>query len=647
MIIDLETLGAHVSAGSGGWTVRFGAYLPDLPPGEGFTVSARLVRADAVADRTREPLAVPLARDPATDIWSGEHVIPRDRSPAGPGRPETWYYRFQVKHRGDAVGLWFTDPFGVMTGPGGQSCFELWDGDKPDFRWQDDGFTVPRLDDLIVYELHVGEFNRDFDGVAAQLDYIAELGVNALELMPVTDIKETVEWGYTPLGYFAPDERFGGPERLKRLVDACHRRGIAVIFDAVYAHAHPEFCYNFVYEAAGKPSPMMGSFAEEFAGLASFDFDKPFTRAFFAKVNRYWVEEYHADGFRYDFVPGFYAGPEAHGYAELVRDTYRVSKEFERFRDPAGHSRFIQVAEFVGEDRDERIPLKETYTSSCWQARMIDALRTIADAQDRGAPPAEGLKQLARQLDTTRLGFPDTFRGKPREDDSDPDEIPVAPFRFLENHDNTRAINVFGHWQVPQNMGLPYGDRSRWTKLRPYMIALFTAKGVPMLWQAQELVENWTRPEGLDARRNLMERPVHWEYLYDRCGRGMLALVRALGGLRRSHPALSARGNLTVHQEPHGPLGVLVYDRVALDGDRIADAVLVAINVSDRTETVTVRFPCVGIWADALARAAVGGQGVDEAALSVSAPESDCPIAVPANGGRLFVLEPAEPSPAD
>ena len=76
--------------------------------------------------------------------------------------------------------------------------------------------------------------------------------------MPFTNVKEDVEWGYTPLAYFAADERYGGSLGLKRLVNACHQKGIAVILDAVYAHAHPEFAYNIVYDASGEDNPMMG-----------------------------------------------------------------------------------------------------------------------------------------------------------------------------------------------------------------------------------------------------------------------------------------------------------------------------------------------------------------------------------------------------
>jgi glycosidase len=105
--------------------------------------------------------------------------------------------------------------------------------------------------------LIVREFNRDFQGVVVQLDYLLDLGIKTLELMPVTNVREDVEWGYTPLGYFALDERLGGGTGLKQLVDACHGRGIAVIVDAVYAHAHPEFAFNLVYEATGESNPMI------------------------------------------------------------------------------------------------------------------------------------------------------------------------------------------------------------------------------------------------------------------------------------------------------------------------------------------------------------------------------------------------------
>jgi len=142
----------------------------------------------------------------------------------------------------------------------------------------------------------------------------------------------TVLWGprgETPRGYpayYNPDDRYGGPDGLKTLVDACHARGIAVVLDAVYAHAHPEFAYNLVYDVTGEPNPMMGVFAGEFFNHPGTDYRKEFTRDYFRTANSCWLQEYHVDGFRYDYVPGMYDGPLGDGYARLVFDTYRLSQ---------------------------------------------------------------------------------------------------------------------------------------------------------------------------------------------------------------------------------------------------------------------------------------------------------------------------------
>jgi maltooligosyltrehalose trehalohydrolase len=98
-------------------------------------------------------------------------------------------------------------------------------------------YTTPSLDELIIYELNVAQFYGSFDGVVARLDYLDGLGVNCLELMPITPVKTEFDWGYGPIGYFAPEDYLGGPLGLKRLVNAAHARGIAVILDVVYGHA--------------------------------------------------------------------------------------------------------------------------------------------------------------------------------------------------------------------------------------------------------------------------------------------------------------------------------------------------------------------------------------------------------------------------
>ncbi len=252
---------------------------------------------------------------------------------------------------------------------------------------------------MVVYELNVREFNSDFSGVVAQLDYLWSLGVNVLELMPVTNIKESVEWGYTPLSFFAPDDRLGGSLGMKQLVNACHERNISVIVDAVYAHAHREFPYNLVYAATGEPNPMMGYFCGEFFDYPGTDFRLQFTREYFSGVNRYWLDEYHVDGFRYDYVPGIYDGHVGQGYADLVYSTYQLSKSIPRFQS-GSRSKIIQCAEHLP---DSRGIISQTYSNCCWQNGLLDIGRYTARSDSIN-------EALAHQLDPEFIGYVNEYR---------------------------------------------------------------------------------------------------------------------------------------------------------------------------------------------------------------------------------------------
>ncbi|HEX2028881.1 MAG TPA: alpha-amylase family glycosyl hydrolase, partial [Nitriliruptorales bacterium] len=238
-VVDLTQVGAAPARNaSGHWQVYFGVYLPGITFPKGYRVQVRVIHGRDQFVRGIEPKAFDLSwhEGSALDYWDATVDVAANAD-GNFGQEGTYLYRFQLLRGPRVVTFWFSDPFGRGAGRGGLSAFTV-DSNPQPFVWGDEGFTVPEIDDQVVYELHVGEFNGTFDGVVAQLDYLEGLGVNVLELLPVTDVKEDVEWGYTPLGYFAPDERYGGPAAMKRLVDQCHQRGMAVILDAVYAHAH-------------------------------------------------------------------------------------------------------------------------------------------------------------------------------------------------------------------------------------------------------------------------------------------------------------------------------------------------------------------------------------------------------------------------
>lgn len=615
-MINLNEVGAAAQQdAAGNWQVKFGVYLPGITFNKGYAVKLRIIHEEDQFIRGIEPKDVFLdwVNGSALDLWKTTVSLTPD--PASHfGQPGTYLYRYQLLRGNRDVTFWFADPFGRAAGLGTLSAVAIEDNPQP-FPWTDAGFSVPEIDEMVVYELNVREFNRDFQGVIDQLDYLHGLGVNVLELMPVTNVKEDVEWGYTPLGYFAPDDRLGGPTGMKRLVDACHQRGIAVLLDAVYAHAHPEFAYSLVYDTSGEPNPMMGIFAGEFfAGRPGTDYTKELTRDYFFQLNQYWLHEYHVDGFRYDYVPGMYDGPVGQGYANLVYRTYEDSKALARFDAGSGRSKIIQCAEHLP---DPAGILSQTYSNCAWQNGLLDRARDMAHWNYVS-------EHLAHRLDPEFLGYPNEFRNP-----ANGESFPVAPFQYFESHDHPRFINQFGQLQIRDLLGEFYGDRSRFYKMQPYVIALYMAKGIPMLWNGQEFGENWGVPNW-GIGRNLFERPLHWEYFYDAPGKALVRLHRILGTLRRTHRALRSRGYFFYYyDQTHLQKGVIAFRRDApADGAQPSESMIICLNFFDNDAEVWLPFPAPGLWVEQL----------DGIRPPVQIAQSDqwAPVIVPSNYGGIY-----------
>ena len=171
------------------------------------------------------------------------------------------------------------------------------------FSWTDAAWRPRPLRDAVIYELHVGTYSPEgtFDGALARLDHLVRLGVSHVELMPVHAFPGTHGWGYDPAGLYAVHEPYGGPDGLKRLVDACHARGLAVLLDVIYNHLGPE-----------------GNYLGEFGPYVTDRFRTPWggainlgeagaddVRRFIVDNALAWLRDYHIDGLRIDAVHAF------------------------------------------------------------------------------------------------------------------------------------------------------------------------------------------------------------------------------------------------------------------------------------------------------------------------------------------------------
>ena len=169
------------------------------------------------------------------------------------------------------------------------------------FDWQDEDWRGRPWEDAVIYELHVGTFTPEgtFAGVERRLDYLRDLGVTALELMPVADFPGRRNWGYDGVLLFAPDSSYGTPDDLKRLVQSAHRRGLMIFLDVVYNHFGPDGNYLHAYA-----QPFFTERHHTPWG-AAINLDGPHSRTvrdFYIHNALYWLEEFNFDGLRFDAV---------------------------------------------------------------------------------------------------------------------------------------------------------------------------------------------------------------------------------------------------------------------------------------------------------------------------------------------------------
>ncbi len=195
--------------------------------------------------------------------------------------------------------------------------------DHDSFRWSDRSWRGFSLPSAVLYELHVGTFSPDgtFAGVAGRIDHLIDLGVTALELMPVAEFAGERGWGYDGVNLFAPHHRYGGPDGLKRLVDACHARGLGVIVDVVYNHLGPSGNY-------------LGEFGPYFTDRyripwgQAVNFDGPGSdevRRFVVDNAVHWLVDYHCDGLRLDAVHAIFDASATHILEQLASEVAAVS----------------------------------------------------------------------------------------------------------------------------------------------------------------------------------------------------------------------------------------------------------------------------------------------------------------------------------
>ncbi|HEX3967096.1 MAG TPA: malto-oligosyltrehalose trehalohydrolase [Edaphobacter sp.] len=345
--------------------------------------------------------------------------------------------------------------------------------DHAAFRWSDGGWQAPQFEHTVIYELHIGTFTQQgtFDSAIERLDYLAGLGITHVELMPVAAFPGEHGWGYDGVSLFAVAEQYGGPDGLKRLVDACHGRGLAVLLDVVYNHFGPVGNYS------GKFGPYITDHHRTpWGGAVNFeDWGSDEVRRFFCDNALMWMRDYHIDGLRLDAVHEFVDRSAVHFMEQLADEVKSLSVKLGR--------RLVLIAE--SDLNDPRVVKPKELggygMNAQWSDDFHHALFTVlqVDGGQKGyyvdfgtmAKLAKALTKIFVQDGTTYSNYRGRSHGRAVEGLS-----PHQFVGFIQNHDQVgnRAVGD----RIDQVVGM---DRA---KVAAGLV--LTAPFVPMLFQGEE-----------------------------------------------------------------------------------------------------------------------------------------------------------------
>lgn len=438
----------------------------------------------------------------------------------------------------------------------------------------DDDFAPAPLNALVLYELHLGTFHgRDgrcgtFDTAIDKLPHLKELGVNAVQLMPVVEFPGEESWGYNPSHPFAVESSYGGPAALRRFVQAAHREGIAVFLDVIYNHFGPGDLHLWRFD---------GWFENDRGGIYFYqderadspwgarpDYGRREVREYVIDNALMWVEEYRIDGLRVDgtyFMRAAARGEQdvepslPEGWSLLCELTDAVRK-----RAPQA----VLIAEDMREDESLTRPTTDGGAGfqAQWADRFGHGLRHRAD-------DPEGQRQALRNVADA---LPHRFNGDP-----------FQRVIYIESHDNAGKGERMLDAAEPEN---PEGVMARrWLAL--VTACAFTAPGVPLMFQGQEMLAGGFSLDGCE--------PLDWSNA-ERFA-GVVAYHRDLIALRRNVHGTTAGLTGSHVNVFHGneETGILAWHRWRDGGP--GDDVLVVANFSgERREGYRIGAPADGPW---------------------------------------------------
>ncbi|MCB8966380.1 MAG: alpha amylase C-terminal domain-containing protein [Ardenticatenaceae bacterium] len=479
-------------------------------------------------------------------------------------------YKILLHHQGEL--FLRADPYTrALDGAHGNSVIT-----RDAFTWDDDTFQMPEAADLVIYELHVGTFAADspaqigtFAGVQERLPYLRDLGVNAIELMPVMEFAGDYSWGYNPAQPFAITRTYGGREALQQLVKAAHAHGIAVIVDVVYNHFGPQDLDLWRFDGWHEDGKGGLYFYNDWRSKTPWadtrpDYGRSEVRQYIGDNVRMWLTEFHVDGLRWDATnyirnahghDGDRGADIAEGWQLMQTINAEVQAQF-----PGK----LLIAEDLQQNPWLTKPVAENgagFTAQ-WDAAFVHPLRQALITPD----------DELRDVTAVAAALSFTYN-----------QDPFARVIYTESHDEVAN----GKARVPEEIAPGQAD-TIYARQRAALGAalVFTAPGIPMIFQGQEFLESGWFDDHV---------PLDWRKA--EANAGMCQFYRDLMTLRHDNFGISRglRGAQINVYHVNDEAKLLAFHRWDNGGPR--DDVVVIANFSHRAiESYAVGMPRSGLW---------------------------------------------------
>jgi 1,4-alpha-glucan branching enzyme len=474
-------------------------------------------------------------------------------------------YQFVIRNGNQE--LWHKNPYvSEVVNSSGNAIIH-----DPNFDWTGEDFVMPPRNELVIYEMHVGSFNDaegggpgTFDEVVPKLGYLRDLGINAIEIMPVLEFPMSFSWGYNPSNPFAVESALGGPQGLHRFVKAAHAQGIAVIMDVVYNHFGPGDLDLWRFDGWSDWNHNGGIYfydndrAHTPWGDTRPNYGRPEVRQYLRDNALFWLNKYRIDGLRFDSVLNIRSVdgrdlPDGWSLLQWINNEIRSTQPWK-----ITIAEDLQNNEWITKSTDEG----GAGFSSQWDAGFVHPIRDAIIAQT----------DADRNLDAVRDAVYHRYNGNAEQ-----------RVIYTESHDEVAN----GHARVPEEIW-PGNAGSWFSRKRSTLGAalVFTTPGIPMIFQGQEFLED-------EYFRD--SAPLDWAKLDSHPG--INVLYRDLIRLRRNwfNQTRGLRGQqINVHHVNNADK-VIAFHRWENGGP--GDDVMVVANFANRGyDSYALGFPRAGGW---------------------------------------------------